>query len=340
MTYAPKRQQLDSPPNGDAGTFLAVALLLFVLVSAAPAIASTRVDLFPKVQPGQNLTYVITYRSDTQTKTRSPVALAASPGQTALNVRALLFLDILDLTTPPGKSRPGSRPSIHASAKLQSLDANSSDSAAGTAANLTPVDFTILPDGRLDKITGLDALTPGLQHAWQQWAARFAASAAYPLGGIKSAQNWKSQEPERTPSPLAGLIWFRESTYVRNEPCRPLRMNDQGDFVNSDQPPQTCAVILVTAALKQQSKPKDATPEEYGVRQLRTSGAARGHNKTILYLSLATGLLVRSSDEADQSMSVTIAKADGSNQLHYDIDAKSAAQVVLVTSTSPSGKHP
>jgi len=76
------------------------------------------------------------------------------------------------------------------------------------------------------------------------------------------------------------------------------------------------------------------------VRQLRTSGAARGHNNTILYISLATGLLVRSSDEADQSMSVTIAKADVSNQLHYDIDARSAAQVVLVTSMSPPEKNP
>jgi len=338
MTYAPKRQQLNSLPNSGVRTFLAAALL--VLVSATPAIGSTRVDLFPKLQPGQTLTYVITYRSDTLTKTRSPIALAASPGQTALNVRALLFLDILDATAPPGKSGPGNRSLINASAKLQSLDSNSSDSTAGTAATLTPVDFTILPDGRLDKITGLDALTPGLQHAWQQWAARFAASAAYPPEGLASAQKWKSQEPERTPAPLAGLVWLRESTYVRNEPCRPLRMNDQGDFVNSDQPPQTCAVILTTAALKQKSKPKDATPDDYGVRQLRTSGAARGHNKTILYISLATGLLVRSSDEADQSMSVTIAKADGSNQLHYDIDARSAAQVVLVTSMSPPEKNP
>jgi hypothetical protein len=338
MRYAPKRQQLDLLPNGDARTFLAAALL--VLVSAAPAIGSTRVDLFPKLQPGQSLTYVITYRSDTQTKTRSRVALAASPGLTALNVRALLFLDILDVTSPPGKSRPGNRPSIHASAKLQSLDSNSSDSTAGTTATLTAVEFTILPDGRLEKITGLDTLTPALQQAWQQWAARFAASAAYPPEGLTSAQKWKSQEPERTPAPLAGLVWLRESAYVRNEPCRPLRMNEQGDFVNSDQPPQTCAVVLTTATLKQQSKPKDATPDDYGVRQLHTSGSARGHNKTILYISLATGLLVRSSDEADQSMSVTIAKADGSNQLHYDIDAKSAAEVLLVTSAPRLVKNP
>ena len=76
------------------------------------------------------------------------------------------------------------------------------------------------------------------------------------------------------------------------------------------------------------------------VRLLRTSGTARGNNKTILYISLTTGLLVRASDEADQSMSVTIAKADASNHLHYDVDAKSAAEVLLVASSPSLGKHP
>jgi hypothetical protein len=338
MTDAPAPQQLYSSASRRVKALLAVALLL--LLPATSVTGSTRVDLFPKLHAGQTLTYVITYRSDTQTKTKSPVALSASPGQTLLNVRALLFLDILDVTALPGKSKPGIRAAIHARAKLQSLDSNPADSTAGTTATLPPVDFTILADGRLDKIAGLDALTPALQHAWQQWAARFAASAAYPPEGIKSAQKWKSQEPERTPSPLAGLTWFRESTYVRNEPCRPLRMNDQGDFVNSDHPPQTCAVILTTATLKQQSKPKDATPDDYALRLLRTSGTARGNNKTILYISLTTGLLVRASDEADQSMSVTIAKADASNHLHYDVGAKSAAEVLLVSPSSPLGKHP
>lgn len=87
--------------------------------------------------------------------------------------------------------------------------------------------------------------------------------------------------------------------------------------------------------LKQESKPKDATPEDFRVRQLRTSGTARGTNKTILYISLETGLVVRASDEADQSMSVTIAKIDGSNRVSYDVQAKSAAEILLVTGDPP-----
>ena len=197
------------------------------------------------------------------------------------------------------------------------------------------IEFTILADGRLDQIAGVDALSPDQQQAWQQWAARFAASALFPADGIKPAQKWKTEEPERSPSPIAGLTWIRESTYVRNEPCRPLHFTPQGDLVESDKPADTCAVILTTASLQQQSSAKDATPEDYRVRELHTSGSASGNNKTILYLSLRDGLVVRATDEADQSMSVTIAKADASNQVHYDIQAKSAAEIVLVNGIPP-----
>src|SRR5262249_30687800 len=140
----------------------------------------------------------------------------------------------------------------------------------------------------------------------------------------------KSVEPERAPAPIAGLLWLREAQYVRNEPCHPLRLNDRGEFLESDKPAQTCAVILTTAALRQQSKPKDATPEDYRIRRLRTSAPAPAHTQPILDIPLTTGLVVRASDQADQSMSVTIAQADGSNHLHYDVDAKSVAEIRLV----------
>lgn len=315
-----------------ARTLGPTALLLFLLL-ASLAYGSTRIDLLPKLQPGQILTYAITYRSDKQTKTKSPVSLAASPGEVNASIRALLRLEILEVT--PQRSRS----SIRARATLQSRDSASTATSSSNPSGPV-VEFTILPGGTLDKITGLDALRPELQQAWEQWAARFAAPAIFPQGGIKPGQKWKSVESEQSPSPIAGLTWLRESSYVRNEACRPLSTNPQGELIESARPPETCAVILTMAALKQQSKPKDATPADYRVRQLRTTGTARGNNKTILYISLTTGLIVRASDEADQAMSVTIAQADGSNHLHYDIDAKSSAEVLLVVAPLPSPKNP
>jgi hypothetical protein len=317
-----------------AGPALPFLIVLFVGV-AVPR--STRIDLFPKLQVGQTLNYEVTYHSDKQTKTKSSIVLAQSPADAVMNVRALLRIEILSV------AEQRSRAVVHARATFPSTDegapAKASTSGRQTDSpspeTTSAVEFTVFPDGRIDQVTGLDALSPDQLQAWQQWAARFAASAVFPADGIKPGEKWKSEESERSPSAIAGLTWIRESTYVRNEPCRPLRLTSQGELVESSGPSDTCAVILTTASLKQQSSANDATPDDYRVRQLRTTGTARGNNKTILYLSLRDGLVVRASDEADQAMSVTIAKTDGSNQVHYDVQAKSAAEVLLVTSAAP-----
>lgn len=313
-------------------TVACIVLATFALATSAAA-PSNRVDLFPRLQAGQVLSYAITYHADKQTKTRSSVVIAEAPSDSTYDVRGTLRLEVL------GVAAQGSRAVIHARSCYTPLDAHlwvaksgqPSEQQGNTVPPSPAIGFSIFPDGRIDQITGLDALYPDQQEAWHQWAARFAAAASFPQGGIKPSQKWKSEETEKSPAPIAGLTWFRESAYVRNEPCRPLRVNNKGEFVESDQPPDTCAVILTTAALKQKSSSKDATPEDFRVRQLRTSGSAQGNNKTILYISLKTGLVVRSSDEANQSMNVTIAKTDNSNQVHYEIAAKSAAEIFLIS---------
>jgi hypothetical protein len=321
-----------------ARLFLSVALLSIFPKKAAGH--SGRVNLSPKLQAGQTLGYQITYRGDKQTKTQSSVALAEVPAGVKINVRARLRLEVL------GVASEGQRSVIHARTWFESLDSDGSRELPNTQrpANQPQgqnpkgiaIEFTIFPDGRIDQLEGLDALPQEQQHAWQQWAARFAAAAVFPQSGIKVAQKWKSQESEQSPSPIARLTWMRESTYVRNEPCRALRTTIQGDLAEPDQPPETCAVILTTATLKQHSSPKDATPDDFSRRELRTTGTARGSNQTITYISLKTGLVVRASDEADQTMSVTIAKADGSNRVHYDVQAKSNAEILLVVDALPS----
>jgi hypothetical protein len=329
---------------GHAKTRLAqlLGVLLFLSVFSREAGSRTdRVNLFPKLQTGQIIYYQISYRSSRQTQTQSSIKMAQSPGDVTIDAREQLRMEIL------GVASQGRRAIIHARAWFQSLD---SDAKAKIPAsqpqapaqpqdpNGIAVEFTILPDGRMDQVKGLDALPPEQQQAWQQWASRFAASAVFPPNGIKVAQKWKSEEIEKSPSPIARLTWIRESTYVHDEPCRPVRLNPQGDVQESDQPPETCAVILTTATLKQESSPKDTTPEDFRIRQLRTSGTARGNNKTITYISLKTGLVVRASDEADQAMAVTIAKADGTNHVHYEVHAKSSAEVLLVAEPPPN--HP
>jgi hypothetical protein len=129
-------------------------------------------------------------------------------------------------------------------------------------------------------------------------------------------------EAEKTPTPIANLVWDRETTYVQDDTC---------PIVPADQ----CAAFLTTATLRQKSKPEDATPEDYRLHDLKTSGTATGKNETVLYISRKTGLLMRATEDLQQSLDVTIAKTDGSNQIQYLVDVTSHFETVFVPPSPP-----
>jgi hypothetical protein len=313
-----------------------------VAFRALPTPANDRLSLFPKLIVGQILTYQILFHADKTAKTKSNVATTQpqAPSGTNVYVRALLRLEIL------GVENPGAHATVRARTYFQVLNSTTHlktpDNLAVPPNQVQDIDpkgrtieFTLEPGGRVDHVQGLDELYPEQQQAWQQWIARFAAAATFPESGVRLAQKWKSEEPENVQAPLAKLTWLRESIYLRDEPCHVSELTVEGDVAarNPQQVPETCAVIETDADLKQKSSQKDATPEDYKLHQLLTSGTATGKNKTLLYISTQTGLLVRSSDQADQTMSVTIAKADNSNRVHYDIRAKSDTQIFRIANS-------
>ncbi len=315
--------------------YFCVSLALLAMPVYASKARAERVNLFPRLQVGQTVEYEISYHSDKHIKTESPVIVATPDDSAKIDVHALLHLEIL------GVHAQGDRAVIHARTKFEVLD---SDSHFKVPNNEPPtpqvqdpdgkfIEFTILPDGRLDQVSGLDALFPEQQQAWQEWASRFLLAAGFRGPRVRIAQKWNSEEVEKYSSPIVGLRWVRESTYVRDEPCRAVQLTAQGSVASSDAETETCAVILTTAVLKQDSNGKNTTPEDFKLHELRTAGTARGANRIITYISLKAGLLIRATEEASQQMSVTVAKADGSNRVHYDVNAKSRSEVVLVTLT-------
>jgi hypothetical protein len=291
----------------------------------AAAARSDRVNLFPKLQAGQILTYRIVYHLSKQANTQSSVKWAQTPAAADVVVQALLRLEVI------GVQAQGPRSTIHARTSFEIFNPEgATPTQPSTQSQGIAVEFTILPNGRIGEIKNFEALSPDQQQAWQQWASTFAAAAVFPSDGIKVAQKWKSEEVEKSPSPIAGLTWTRESIYLRNEPCRAAQITIHSEVTDSLQVPETCAVVQTTAALKQKSSSKNATPEDFKLHQLHTSGTASGNNQTLLYISLQTGLLIRSSDRADQTMDVTIAKADDSNRVRYNIHAKSDAEIFRI----------
>jgi hypothetical protein len=197
------------------------------------------------------------------------------------------------------------------------LEPTERPSATNAAAKSQNVSFTIGGDGGITRAEGLDDLDPEQRLSWQFWVAQFAYGWTLPTSGVKPGEKWKEEETEKTPAPIANLVWERETTYVQNENC-PASANEE------------CAVFLIASTLKQKSNPKDTTPEEYQLRQLKTSGTAKGTNETVVYLSLRTGLLMRATEDLQQFMTVTIAKADDSNEVHYDVQVTSHFETTFV----------
>ena len=310
---------------------------LLILAAATLCAGDRRINLLPRLRPGQTITYLIGFQSDKTVKTESKVVAPMAPNAAQIDAHGLLRVEILDVQPS------GSKAAIHARGRFLTLDSGVWLKRPGDRKpdwdkqRVDPhgkgIDFTISPDGSVNEVKGLDTLFPEQQQAWQQWVARFALAWTLPADGMKFGEKWKSEQAEQAGAPIAGLHWARESSYVRDEPCQASQLSIMGDVSASSGPPDTCAVLLTTATLKQKSSSKDATPEDFKLHELRTMGTAKGAGEIITYISLRSGLVVRATEETSQFMDVVVAKADASNRVHYNVDAKSHSEVLLVTET-------
>jgi hypothetical protein len=294
-----------------------------------------RPTLFPKLHAGQTFTYLIEYRTQKNVKTESRVVTPSGPQNDQAGAQWLLRVEILDVH-PAGR-----RAAIHARSEFERVDSQATDGKQGTgegvpSAEGKPVEFTILSDGRADAVAGIDALFPEQRVAWQAWLRQFAIAGIFPREGVKRGQTWKSTEVEESPSPIVRLEWQKSATYVRDEPCAPARLSELDAASPKNPASETCAVVLTHAVLKQKSSPKDTTPEDFRLHALRTTGTASGTNETITYISLQSGLVTRVKEDARQFMDVVIATADGSNQVHYNVDATRHTEILLLADTAPA----
>ena len=293
-------------------------LACIALLGAGVCAASgdQRVVLLPKLQAGQAVKYDVHGSVKRHVKTESRVATMLHPGDAQSDIAMPLLFAAKEIRLEKG------RPVVVAHAEFAAGEPGSSDKNASARAN---VEFTIEGDGKVAKAEGLDDVAPEMRLAWQFWLSRFAFGWTLPAEGVKPGDKWKTEEAEKSPSPIADLVWEKETTYVGNDRC-PLI------------PAEMCASFLTRATLKQKSSAKDATPEDYRLHELRTFGTAKGTDEIVTYISLKNGLVVRATEETQQSMDVTIAKADGSNGVHYTIEASSRFEMLLVMGSESAEK--
>jgi hypothetical protein len=261
-----------------------------------------RILLIPELRNGETLVYQTHARIDRHVETKSNVTTMLTPGETRQDLSSEVRLSVQDARLVDHK--------LVVAGETLLEPKGGTDVPENAALKPQKIKFVIGGDGAVTKADGLDDLDPQRALLWQFWTSQFALGWTLPSAGVKPGEKWRSDEPEKTPSPIANLVWEREFTYVQNDRC-PILAGQQ------------CAVFLISSTLKQRSSPATATPEDYAVRQLKTSGTAKGTNETVAYISLETGLLVRATEDLQQSMNVTIAKTDDSNGVHYDIQVTS-----------------
>jgi len=305
-------------------------LIAAVLVIAAPSSFSQRLQLAPRLRAGQILFYLIDFRNSRNMQTESPVTSSQLPPSSKVDASGLLQVEIVNSGTAGLHIKTYYSERNSSAASPRSRDPQISESTVPDKL----VEVSIASNGSASRIKGLDQLSPAQQFAWNDWLGRFTSSMTFPKQGIQAGQKWETSEPETNPSPIAALSWTKKYLYVRDEPCRFDSQPAKSSQPNSN---QDCAVIFIQSRLRQKSSPKNSTPDDYKLRNLITRGTAAGQNETILYFSRATGLLVRSTEDAQQSMDVLVALANGSNAVHYSLDAKSHSDILLLPDSPQSG---
>lgn len=296
------------------------AIALGAFLAGFPTCAQ-RLPTRPALRAGATIVYQLEISSSRSTKVESQVTSPQSPPTEELFARCLLQVHVLEA------SPQGVRLKTYLSRRILPQASGGSPETAETPDKV--VEIFVARDGTASDMKGVTELTVAERLAWNAWLNRFSSSMTFPKSGVRPSQRWKSSENETSASPIAGLSWERKYEYVKDENCDtkiPARDNSGSIRTMTE----TCAVIFVHARLRQRTSPQNTTPEDYKHRSLTTSGTATGSNETILYISRTTGLLVHSSEDAQQSMDVTVSLADGSNKIRYMISAKSRSQIELL----------
>jgi hypothetical protein len=303
----------------------ALAAAALLLATSAPAFAK-RIRLIPQFRVGQTLFYRIDFGSARNLKTESAVASSQAPPAANIAGSALLQVEVAQVTPTGFRLK-----SFYSEPNLPGKSISDSSSQNASPAPDKIVEFTLSNTGQASQIKGFDQLSAAEQFAWNDWLGRFSASMALPQIGISPGEKWHTTEPEASPSPIAELSWLKNFEYVHDEICDASETAPNPKTKSIPSNAERCAVILIRSTLRQKSSPKNATPEDYKLRNLKTLGTAAGQNETILYISLSTGILHRSTENARQSMDAIVALSNGSNQVHYNLDAKSQSQILLLT---------
>ncbi|MGB0035806.1 MAG: hypothetical protein WBP79_10060 [Candidatus Acidiferrales bacterium] len=304
--------------------FFTSAVAGFALLAMSLLAASgRRVRLLPKFTAGEALRYQIETRTTTAGTTTAPIANPEGASKLRQAASLIVRLDVLDVQ--PSTDRAMGRVRLRATyekstAKSESdaydLEAQALEDQYNRLEGRS-LEFTIEPDGKLSDIKGIEDVlaNPSTAGAARSWMSGLSSGAGFPKDGIVVGQKWTNEQPLEG-TPLAGLIWRTEATYLRDELCR------QAGAVSATDAPrkaseEICAVILTRFEILHRGSRDDETPDDYRHNGLRTKGTWTGAGESIDSISLSNGLLSSSTQTSSQEMDFEITSALSGSKLRY-----------------------
>jgi hypothetical protein len=320
------------------GSVVAVATLFTCVSGPRARSAGQRVQLTPKFSAGQTLRYRIESRTNTKGKATTPIVDPEASQNLNQTVTVTLRLDVLDVKA----DAEGAALRVRMRATYEKSDAVlESDAYDPSAAALQQqyekmegrsFQFTIEPGGKVSSIAGLDDLmaNPSAARAVQDWMDGLASSAKYPREGIAIGQKWTSDRALDN-TPLAGLMFRMESTYLKDEQCPAKAVDADAPAPTAPPNQEICAVVLTKYKIERAGGSHgDTTPQSYMQSGLRTSGTWTGSGESLDDISLASGIVMRSTQTGVQDMDFDVVSATSGSKMHYQGHIDSQSEIALL----------
>jgi hypothetical protein len=326
------------------GSQLALAAIFLRLAPLAIADRAPRVHLLPKFTSGLSLRYQIDTRMNTSGKTTAPIVNPEGASVFKQTSSLLIRLDVLDVKpAAAGAMAPVRlRATYEKSSAVAESDAYDPQAAAlrdqYERLEGRSMEFTLEPDGKITNVTGLDEMisNPTAAQTVRTWMSGLSSGAGFPKQGVTVGQKWSNEQP-LTGTPLSGLIWHTESTYLRNETCPAT-----GALATSGAPtlppavePGMCAVILTRFEIIHRKSRGDQTPEDYLRNGLRTTGTWTGTGQSLNSISLVSGFVVSSTQSSTQDMDFEITSARSGSRMQYKGRIEGESDISLLPQLPP-----
>lgn len=337
-----------------AGIVAAVSLALFALAAAS----DRRIRLLPKFTPGEALRYQIHTRMTTSGATSTPIDNPEGASLLKQSADMIIRIEILD-SQPAAPGAAMGRSHLRATYEKSdaTLESDAYDPATAAVADQyarlrgRSIEFIMEPDGKLSSVAGLEDIlsNPSTTQSVRSWMTGLSSGAGFPQDGIAIGQKWSNEQP-LTGTPLDGLVWRTEATYLRNEPCR-TAATTSADIGAAAAPPQSasvapladdesCAVILTRFEIVHHGSKDDSTPEDYRRNSLRTSGTWTGTGQSLDSISLTSGLLISSTQTSTQDINFEVTSVRSGSRMTYKGHVESQTEIRLLPQTPAPPQTP